>query len=331
MYTQCPQCRTIFEISEDALQASLGIVRCGRCAERFDALRTLSDTLPAGPEAALPQHDPDVHAPILTSAVSTETVQAAAMRPREAASETAPSDDPPAAAQPDEAWFDALAGDRARALIADAAGIPPEAVPGDPAWQLIDLPVQTRFTELDIIPMASAVPTMEPGEPDALTSAPANIQAAASEPFTQAWGLDIPEAGLTDPAAVEHATGDEAGLPAANDSLAEFADDTGAAVPLAAAEVESDPDSWLPEDQLRADDVLAPDAGVEEEEGHAWAEPQGEPRDDEAEPAGVAAPVYVPPRRRRIRRSDWLSMVGGLGFAALVLWLASQYRRRRIG
>ncbi|MBU6478003.1 MAG: zinc-ribbon domain-containing protein, partial [Xanthomonadaceae bacterium] len=149
MYTQCPRCRTIFEIGEDALQASLGIVRCGHCSERFDALRTLSDTLPDEPEAALPEHDPDALAPTLTSAVSPETVQAAAHPARKPGSETAP-------AQPDEAWFDALSGDRARALLADAAGIPTEAIQSDPAWQLTDLPVQTRFAELDITPMAAA-------------------------------------------------------------------------------------------------------------------------------------------------------------------------------
>ncbi|MDE2271758.1 MAG: zinc-ribbon domain-containing protein, partial [Xanthomonadaceae bacterium] len=55
MYTQCPGCRTVFEIDEDALQVSLGIVRCGHCARRFDALRTLSDSLPLAPGEALPE------------------------------------------------------------------------------------------------------------------------------------------------------------------------------------------------------------------------------------------------------------------------------------
>lgn len=69
MYTQCPECQTIFEIDEEALQTSLGIVHCGRCFKRFDALSTLSDTLPEQDDEALPAHDPAEHAPILTEAV----------------------------------------------------------------------------------------------------------------------------------------------------------------------------------------------------------------------------------------------------------------------
>lgn len=323
MYTQCPQCRTIFEIDEDALQASLGIVRCGQCAERFDALRTLSDTLPADPEAALPEHDPDALAPTLMSAVSPEAVQAAAQFPHWRASVPEPPGDP-AAAQPDETWFDTLPGDRARALIADAAGIPPEAIQGDPAWQLTDLPVQTRFAELDIIPMAVA-PAPETAEPRSPAPAPAGIEAAESEPFTDAWGLDIPDVDPAEPAEIEEqAAGDEAGLPTPSDALADLANNDDVAVPLTAAEEEPDPDSWLPEDQLGRDDLLPPDADATEEEGLALGKPQDEPPDDEVEPADAAEPVYIPPRQRRIRRSEWLWATGctvlALALAAQIAW-----------
>jgi len=319
MYTQCPQCRTIFEISEDALQASLGIVRCGHCTERFDALRTLSDTLPAGSEAAMPEHDPDALAPILTLAVSPEAIQAAARPPRKPLSEPTPPGGSPATARPDEAWFETLSEDRARALIADAAGIPPETVHADPEWQLTDLPMQTSFTELDIIPMATAESVAESVEPEPVTPAPASIEAAESEPLTDAWGLDIPDVDLTEPVALdEHATSTKAGLPAATETFAEFAGGADA------AEVEPDPDPWLPEDQLGADGTLPPDAGATKEEGHASAEPQAERPDDEAEPAGIAEPVYVPPRRRRVRHSDWLWATGcavlALALAAQVAW-----------
>lgn len=317
MYTQCPQCRTIFEINEDALQASLGIVRCGHCSERFDALRTLSDTLPAGPEVALPEHDPDALAPILTSAVSPQA-------PRKPASETAASsDDKTAKAQPDEAWFDAFSGDRAGALIADAAGIPPETIQGDPAWQLTDLPMQTQFAELDIIPMAAAESMTEPAEPGPLTPAP--VVAAESEPFTEVWGLDIPDVDPTESAAFEHATHNEAGLPTATDAAAKFADDTDAddAVPLAVTETESDPDFWLPDDPLSAGE-LPPDTDATEEENPAPTEPQDELLDDDTERATIVQPVYVPPRRRRFRRSDWLWATGcavlALALAAQVAW-----------
>jgi len=317
MYTQCPQCRTIFEISEDALQASLGIVRCGHCAERFDALRTLSDTLPAGSEAAMPEHDPEALAPILTLAVSPEAVQAAAKPSRKSASQTPLPGGQSVTAQPDEAWLDALSGDRARALIADAAGIPPEVIQSDPAWQLTDLPVQTTFAELDIIPAAAA-------ELDLPVPAPTNIEAAESEPFTDAWGLEVPDVDVADIApSDEPLASDETKPPTPDDAPAESVDGIVAAIPPAPAEAESDPDSWFPEDQLRIDDGRPPDAGATLEEAGTSAERRDEPPNS-AEPASAAEPVYVPPRPRRIRRSDWLWATGcavlALALAAQVAW-----------
>ena len=43
MYTQCPQCETVFRLSADALSAAGGQVRCGRCSEVFDALQRLAE------------------------------------------------------------------------------------------------------------------------------------------------------------------------------------------------------------------------------------------------------------------------------------------------
>lgn len=307
------------------MQASLGIVRCGHCSERFDALRTLSDTLPADPEAALPEHDPDALAPTLTSAVSPESMDAQTGHPRGAVPEAAPmpgvasppSGDPLATRQ-DEPWFDTLSGDRARALIADAAGIPPEAIQGDPAWQLTDVPMQTRFAELDIIPMAMARAAERLVESDPPSRASA--ETAGSEPFTEAWGLDAPDTNPTQSATFdEPATDDEAALPAATDTFAEFEDDTDA--PPAVAEPEFDPDSWLPDDQPYADDMVPVDAVPPEEEESEAAEPRMQGLDDDVEPGGIAEPVYVPPRQRSIRRSDWLWAVG---CAVLALVLAAQ-------
>ena len=82
MYTQCPECLTVYAIDEDALQTSLGIVRCGRCDKRFDALRTLSDTLPIEPSTPLPEQEPDGRAPTLTEAVPPAAFQQAARKTR---------------------------------------------------------------------------------------------------------------------------------------------------------------------------------------------------------------------------------------------------------
>ena len=43
MFTQCPQCETVFRLTTDALGAAGGQVRCGRCNEVFDALKRLAE------------------------------------------------------------------------------------------------------------------------------------------------------------------------------------------------------------------------------------------------------------------------------------------------
>ncbi len=43
MYTQCPDCGTVFKITADALRAAQGTVRCGICSTGFSALEYLSE------------------------------------------------------------------------------------------------------------------------------------------------------------------------------------------------------------------------------------------------------------------------------------------------
>lgn len=47
MYTQCPSCQTIFEVSAEHLKAANGDVRCGQCLNVFNALNNLSEEIPA--------------------------------------------------------------------------------------------------------------------------------------------------------------------------------------------------------------------------------------------------------------------------------------------
>jgi predicted Zn finger-like uncharacterized protein len=56
MYTQCPECLTIFKLAGAELAAAHGSVRCGHCAAVFDALRTLSLQLPSEPIEHLEMH-----------------------------------------------------------------------------------------------------------------------------------------------------------------------------------------------------------------------------------------------------------------------------------
>ncbi len=51
MFTQCPECGTVFRVTATVLRAAQGQVRCGVCDASFDALRYLSDSVD-GPPAA---------------------------------------------------------------------------------------------------------------------------------------------------------------------------------------------------------------------------------------------------------------------------------------
>lgn len=48
MFTQCPECLTVYALSPETLAQGRGSVRCTHCSAVFDALRTLTDTLPSG-------------------------------------------------------------------------------------------------------------------------------------------------------------------------------------------------------------------------------------------------------------------------------------------
>lgn len=167
MYTQCPECLTIFQIDEDALQASLGIVHCGHCAQRFDALRTLSDTLPTEPNAALAEQDPAELVPTLTAAVPPSAFELAARkRPSEdvatpivPAQEYRPTDSLPGpvaaetrapSGDSSEDWFADIETELTSSLIADPTGVPPHDLADEIVWQFPELPVQTRFSGTDI-------------------------------------------------------------------------------------------------------------------------------------------------------------------------------------
>jgi len=90
MYTQCPQCKTVFEISAEHLKAASGDVRCGQCLHIFNALNQLSEDVPA--EAEFEDIVDDVFAKPETSVTHDDTpdqVESArtATNPAEAVSE----------------------------------------------------------------------------------------------------------------------------------------------------------------------------------------------------------------------------------------------------
>ncbi len=72
MFTQCPECGTVFRVTAAVLRAAQGQVRCGVCDANFDALRFLTDAVdgevPTSPTADLP-HAPAPPAPPAAPAV----------------------------------------------------------------------------------------------------------------------------------------------------------------------------------------------------------------------------------------------------------------------
>ena len=147
MYTQCPECLTVYEIDEDALQASLGIVRCGRCDKRFDALRTLSDTLPIEPLSPLPGQEPGECAPTLTEAVPPSTIERAARksRSRKPAAASAPTEEATpqsttATGASADDWFADIESELSASAIAPDVPVPDT---GNDTW-MVELPEEPR-------------------------------------------------------------------------------------------------------------------------------------------------------------------------------------------
>jgi len=57
MYTQCPECLSVFSLGAQALVQAHGYVMCGHCGAGFDSLATLSEQLPPEPFQEMPVND----------------------------------------------------------------------------------------------------------------------------------------------------------------------------------------------------------------------------------------------------------------------------------
>lgn len=343
MYTQCPRCLTIYEVDGDALQASLGIVCCGHCAERFDALRTLSDSLPTGPARDLPSRDGGESVPVLREAVA---ASAASANPRGG-----------------EAWH-TPAG--TRTLIADAAGLPRGSLAAEPEWQALDALANAAA---DVAAASRVEPPSARADAGAATATP--LGAAASEPLTSAWTLDNAEYAVDAPTPTAPRTPDrdpESSVDSDDESAVAMPPGTAGSAPLSdawgldlaepattvvpallAASNETGPQTSPPREAAAdgAADEPDRDAMPTPEEAPA-ASPVGAdgralvayvpdptpaaqpfapaldaPVDVAADAAPIEdAPVYVPLRRRRVRGRD---VLWGVGCGALALMLAAQF------
>ena len=266
MYTQCPECLTVYAIDEDALQTSLGIVRCGRCDKRFDALRTLSDTLPIKPLAPLPEQEPSERAPTLTEAVPPAAFESAArkarpkkpdpsaeLKPASASSASAP--DAPSGGADD--WFSDLESELIPASERTDDDVAPHTDTDIENWT-IEFPSESDLPETHLENLQTAGPDDALDgwlDPDPLPAT--DPVAEAPEPF------DTPDAS----AALEAPGFEESEIAQSTDSSDEA-------------------ETFAVDESVTAD---VPDE-IPIDEGDAEAEP-------------APAPVYVPPRQRIARAS----------------------------
>jgi len=63
MYTQCPECLTIYKVGAMMLAEGHGSARCGHCAAVFDMLRSLTEQLPGEPFQELERRSGSSDAP----------------------------------------------------------------------------------------------------------------------------------------------------------------------------------------------------------------------------------------------------------------------------
>lgn len=63
MYTQCPECLSVYSLDAHTLAQAHGHVICGHCGASFDSIATLTDHLPPEPFHELPVNEPAYEPP----------------------------------------------------------------------------------------------------------------------------------------------------------------------------------------------------------------------------------------------------------------------------
>ncbi len=63
MYTQCPECLSVFSLEAHTLAQAHGHVMCGHCGAGFDSIATLTEQLPPEPFRELPVNEPAFEPP----------------------------------------------------------------------------------------------------------------------------------------------------------------------------------------------------------------------------------------------------------------------------
>ncbi len=145
MYTQCPDCATVFRVTAEALRAAQGDVRCGVCSTSFNALENLSEKAFKSVATAA-EGAPDDSMTVEELPGSENIELSSATEP--SANESPPSDTDAESPDQDEAQAMEFHGDAAdldRLFVIEAS----ETVNFDPGSVAASLSVAEAGTDLD--------------------------------------------------------------------------------------------------------------------------------------------------------------------------------------
>jgi predicted Zn finger-like uncharacterized protein len=204
LYTQCPECSTVFRITAEALRMAQGDVRCGICSAQFNALDSLRDaptaeaadgTLPEGTMtveetpgnelidlSTATEETPGNELIDLSTATEAEAAVATdadGMTLREAAVES----DDDAAAQPDDALeFHGTAEDAERLFVTESPDHLAEPTGGDESSQDDDiLRAIDEISRADLSGIeVRESPLFEEGDPAGIAAALASVPTSAT-------------------------------------------------------------------------------------------------------------------------------------------------------
>lgn len=91
MYTQCPECLSVFSLDAQTLAQAHGHVVCGHCHASFGSLATLTEQLPREPFVELSINEPALEPPLLDLVVYRPQPEPAAVAPDESGAAPEPS------------------------------------------------------------------------------------------------------------------------------------------------------------------------------------------------------------------------------------------------
>ncbi len=156
MYTQCPDCATVFRVTADALRVAHGDVRCGICSTTFNALENLSEQsfkpAPAADEAPSPDDSMTVE-----ELPGSENIELSS------ASEPPPAETPPESSDDAALEFHGDAADLDRLFVVES---PEPADAGQEAEASSDLERTDEYPILVLDEQDLPVDAEQPAEPE---------------------------------------------------------------------------------------------------------------------------------------------------------------------